>query len=78
VNEVDIAPEEMPTKEDTTFMLAPALAADGATQIGGVDDALVIFCIDVSGSMCVSTPVSIHGHTTCHPNNSCPSVSLTN
>lgn len=58
VNEVDIVPEEMPTKDDTTFMLAPPQATGEASQGGGVEDSLVVFCIDVSGSMCVSTEVS--------------------
>ena len=59
VNEVDIVPEEMPTKEDTTFMIAPPQSAEGVAQGGGVEDSLVVFCIDVSGSMCVSTEVSV-------------------
>ncbi len=60
-NEVDIVPEEMPTKEDTTFMIAPAQATEGVAQGGGVEDSLVMFCIDVSGSMCVTTEVSPGG-----------------
>lgn len=57
VNEVDIVPEEMPTKEDTTFMIEPAQGAGGVAGGGGVEDSLVIFCIDISGSMCVTTEV---------------------
>lgn len=51
----------MPTKDDTTFMLAPASVAEGAAGdvAGGVEDSLVVFCIDISGSMCVTTEVSI-------------------
>ena len=58
-NEVDIVPEEKPTKEDTTFMIsAPTVVGVAGGGAKGVDDALVVFCIDVSGSMCVSTEVS--------------------
>ena len=44
---------------DTTYLIAPPLAGqDGASMHGGnVDDTLAVFCIDVSGSMCVTTEV---------------------
>lgn len=60
-NEVDIVPEEIPTKEDTTFIISPAPVSQGVASGGaaGVEDALVVFCIDISGSMCVTTEVSI-------------------
>ena len=63
-NEVDIIPEEIPSKSDTTFIISPApvSAVGGAT--GGsmsVEDSLVIFCIDISGSMCVTTEVLCDG-----------------
>ena len=56
-NLVDLEDEEIPKNEDTTFMLqpAPCTAASGKT---GVDESLVIFCVDTSGSMCVTTEVS--------------------
>lgn len=58
-NEVEIVPEEMPTKDDTTYMIAPApVVGGGAVGGASVEDSLVIFCIDVSGSMCVTTEVS--------------------
>ncbi len=50
-------PEEMPTKDDTTFMIAPPQVTGEAAQGAGVGDSLVVFCIDVSGSMCVTTEV---------------------
>ena len=55
-NKVDLEDEEIPKNEDTTFMLqpAPCTAASGKT---GVDESLVIFCIDTSGSMGVTTRV---------------------
>jgi len=37
-------------------MLKPAPATT-ATSCGGVDESLVVFCIDISGSMCVSQQV---------------------
>ena len=56
-NKLDLMPEEVPKEQDITYMLEPApVTASAATP--GVDDSLVIFCIDISGSMCVTTPVS--------------------
>ena len=51
--------EEKPSKSDTTFLITPA-AVEGGGAVGGalgVDDAMVVFCIDISGSMCVTTEV---------------------
>ena len=61
-NEVDIVAEEIPTKPDTTFLVAPPPTVVGAAGVGaaGVEEALVVFCIDVSGSMCVTTEVRVH------------------
>ncbi len=61
-NEIDIVPEEMPTKEDTTYMTAAAPVVGGGA-VGGalVEDSIFVFCIDVSGSMCVTTEVSAEG-----------------
>ncbi len=49
--------EEIPSKEDTTFMLSPAPCTTASGR-SGVDESLVIFCVDTSGSMCVTTEVS--------------------
>ena len=50
--------EEVPIKKDTTYMLAPPPPVDdkdsdkGATAAVGVgESSLIIFCVDVSGSM---------------------------
>ena len=61
--EVDIAEEERPTKADTTYLITPATVEGGGAVGGGsgVDDAMVIFCIDISGSMCVTTEVRLRG-----------------
>ncbi|KAH3747910.1 hypothetical protein DPMN_182345 [Dreissena polymorpha] len=58
-NIVDIVPEEIPAQADVTFMLEPALSTmtSGPT---GQDESLVVFCVDVSGSMCVTTEVPGH------------------
>ena len=61
-NEVDAFPEELPTKMDTTFLVSPApTVGGGAAGEGGagMEEALVVFCIDVSGSMCVTTEVRV-------------------
>ncbi|XP_003382887.1 PREDICTED: circularly permutated Ras protein 1-like [Amphimedon queenslandica] len=56
--EVDIVNEEIPTEEDTTYLITPAsiMAAKGGAPIA-MDESLVVFCIDTSGSMCVTTEV---------------------
>ena len=56
---VDIEDEEIPTEEDVTFMLEPALSTT-ASGPSGMDEALVIFCVDISGSMCVTTEVCMN------------------
>ena len=57
-NEVDIVTEEIPTEGDTTYMIAPAPVVGGGAEGGAsMEESLVIFCIDISGSMCVTTEV---------------------
>jgi len=53
---VDILPEEIPKLADVTYMLQPAPATT-ATSCGGIDESIVVFCVDISGSMCVSKEV---------------------
>ena len=48
--------EEIPKDQDITFMLEPA----PSTSDAGIDESLVIFCIDTSGSMNDTTRVSIY------------------
>ena len=57
MTELDIVPDEIPTIEDTTYLITPAavLAEGGGST--GMDESLVVFCIDTSGSMCVTTEV---------------------
>ena len=61
-NEIDVVKEELPTKADTTFLISPPSTVEGVAG-GGVasaEEALVVFCIDISGSMCVTTEVRGH------------------
>ncbi len=59
-NKVEVEAEEVPTKKDTTYLIAPPMPIEGEAGVGGVDmeASLVIFCIDISGSMCVTVEVS--------------------
>lgn len=59
VNEVSVEPEEFPKDPTVDYLLMSAdVAAD--EHLGGPNpnsDISVIFCIDISGSMCVTQPV---------------------
>ena len=54
-------PEEIPTETDTTYLTeaSSAQSADQATSAAGgnAEESIVVFCIDTSGSMCVTTEV---------------------
>ena len=68
--------EEKPSKSDTTFLITP-VAVEGGGAVGGalgVDDAMVVFCIDISGSMCVTTEVIQHVPTYIHTTPLCAFV----
>lgn len=60
---MDIVAEEMPTSGETTYLLTPPITsspstgAESATPTTGMEKSLLIFCIDTSGSMCVTTEV---------------------
>lgn len=59
-NEVDIVSEEIPTTGETTYLLTPPITnkgAESATPTTGMEDTLLVFCTDTSGSMCVTTEV---------------------
>ena len=55
---VDVEPEEIPAELDVTYMLEPAPLTTASGR-GGADESLVVFCVDVSGSMCVSKEVRL-------------------
>jgi len=56
-NNIDVLPGEIPTLPDVTYMISPAPTTSGSS-FSGTDESLVIFCVDISGSMCVSQEVS--------------------
>ena len=58
INKVDLMDEEVPKVNDVTFMLQPAPATTASGKQGG-DESLIFFCLDISGSMCVTTEVSV-------------------
>ena len=53
-NEVSVVSEEVPTSEEVTFVMSPPPVVAGARD-SVVEDSLVVFCVDISGSMCVTT-----------------------
>lgn len=55
-NVIDVEDEEVPKVDDVTFMLEPALSTT-ASGPKGTDESLIVFCIDISGSMCQTTEV---------------------
>lgn len=55
-NPTDLVEEEIPSQPDVTYMVEPAPATTAAGR-SGTDETLVVFCVDVSGSMCVSQEV---------------------
>ncbi|XP_062566658.1 circularly permutated Ras protein 1-like [Saccostrea cucullata] len=55
-NELDIEEEEIPGSNDVTYMLEPA-PSTASSSLSGKDESLVIFCVDISGSMCVTSTV---------------------
>lgn len=56
VNTVDIEKNDLPRQEDATYLVSPAPVVHGS-DITGVDDSMVFFLIDVSGSMSSTTLV---------------------
>jgi hypothetical protein len=52
-NVVDLEDEELPTADTVDYILKPA-----PRVVTSAAESNVIFCVDTSGSMCVSTPVS--------------------
>ncbi|CAF1422223.1 unnamed protein product [Adineta steineri] len=56
LNTVDIEQTDLPKKEDATYLVSPAPVVHGS-DMTGVDDSIVIFLIDTSGSMSSTTLV---------------------
>ena len=66
MNEVDVVPEEIPTEPDTTYLLSSPTLIKGTTGTNLAEKAMLVFCIDTSGSMCVTTKVFISTHKECN------------
>jgi len=60
-NTIDImVPEEVPLKEEVLYMITPGTSTGAVTEMGATTkDALVVFCVDTSGSMGVTTEVRL-------------------
>ncbi len=56
LNIVDIEQTDLPKKEDATYLLSPAPVVHGS-DMTGIDDSMVLFLIDISGSMSSTTLV---------------------
>ena len=57
-NKVQLEPEEIPKTEAVNYIVeAAAQIIDKKNQGTNQKDISVVFCIDISGSMCVSLPV---------------------
>eukprot|EP00048_Salpingoeca_helianthica_P014573 m.222372 g.222372 ORF g.222372 m.222372 type:complete len:765 (-) comp16017_c0_seq1:86-2380(-) len=52
VTPLDLVPEEVPKQDIVDYIIRPA-----PTVVADQDEISIVFCIDISGSMCVSTPV---------------------
>ena len=57
-NEVNIEPEECPKTEAVNYILEAAAQVIDKKAEGKPQDISVVFCVDISGSMCVSTPIA--------------------
>src|SRR5690348_9189184 len=56
LNIVDIEQTDLPKQEDATYLISPAPVVHGS-DMTGVDDSIVFFLIDISGSMSSTTLV---------------------
>ena len=56
VNIVDIEQTDLPKQKDATYLLSPAPVVHGS-DMTGIDDSIVLFLIDISGSMSSTTLV---------------------
>ena len=56
LNTIDIEQTDLPKQEDATYLVSPAPAVHGS-DMTGIDDSIVIFVIDISGSMSSTTLV---------------------
>lgn len=57
ITDLSIEEEELPTESELTYVLESAAEVSQVSSTGP-DSSVVIFCIDISGSMCVTKPVT--------------------
>merc|ERR1719361_1406293 len=59
INVIEIDDEERPTSETVDYILAPppTLSAEAKTDSSDTPESQILFCIDISGSMCVSQQI---------------------
>ena len=57
INELFVEEEELPNAPELTYVLESAVQVANSS-LGNRDLSTIIFCIDISGSMCVSKPVA--------------------
>merc|ERR1719361_3165767 len=63
VNIIQIDDEERPSSETVDYILAPPPTLDEEAKAADETESLILFCIDVSGSMCVSQQIDgKHAH----------------
>ena len=55
-NEIEIEEEEVPQSNEVTYLLEAAAQVEDRRMAG--QDISVVFCLDVSGSMCVTQPIA--------------------
>lgn len=62
-NEVEITKQEVSSEEEVTYLITPPSTPSWSSQVGAKlsfsegDDEFIVFCIDTSGSMSVTTEV---------------------
>jgi len=56
-NEVNMEPEEIPKSETVNYILEAAAQVHDKKAGGLKQDITVVFCVDISGSMCVTEAV---------------------
>ena len=56
-NTVDIFPEDIPSHDDTSFIMSHPFMLQSKPGSKMNKDVMLVFCIDTSGSMCVTSKV---------------------
>ena len=62
-NTIEIAAEEIPKEGEILYLQQPQQSSKHATLVSGItNDSIVVFCVDTSGSMGVTTEVCLKYH----------------